>query len=59
MLVDVTSMSEGSVPPPNLVRGTLSFSNLEPCMFAEEFISASTILPLTMFAELTVMPLGS
>ena len=53
MLVDEISMSEGKVPPPNLVRGTLSLSNLEPCIFAEEFISASTILPLTMFAELT------
>ena len=53
MLVDEISMSEGNVPPPNLVRGTLSLSNLEPCIFAEEFISASTILPLTMFAELT------
>ena len=53
MLVDEISMSEGKVPPPNLVRGTLSLSNLEPCIFAEEFISASTILPFTMFAELT------
>ena len=30
MLVVVTSMSEGNVPPPNLVRGTLSSASLEP-----------------------------
>ena len=56
MLVLVTVMSLGNVPAPNLVRGTLSFANLEPCIFALAFISASTIEPSTMLSELTVIP---
>ena len=46
-------MSEGSVPPPNLERATLSLANLEPCIFALALMSPSTIEPSTMFAELT------
>ena len=53
MLVVVTAMSEGNVPPPNLVRGTLSSASLEPCMFALELTSSLTIVPLTMLAEAT------
>ena len=56
MLVLVTVMSLGNVPPPNLVRATLSFANLEPWIFALAFTSASTIDPSTMLAELTVIP---
>ena len=58
MLVVVTAMSEGNVPPPNLVRGTLSSASLEPCMFALELTSSLTIVPFTMLDELTVIPLG-
>ena len=47
------AMSEGNVPPPNLVRGTLSSASLEPCMFALELTSSLTIVPLTMLAEAT------
>ena len=56
MLVVVTAMSEGNVPPPNLVRGTLSSANLLPCIFALLLTSSLTIEPFTMFAELTVIP---
>ena len=52
-MVLVTVMSLGNVPPPNLVRATLSSASLEPCMFALELTSSLTIVPLTMLAEAT------
>ena len=44
-------MSLGSVPLPNLSKVTESLANLEPCIFALAFISASTIEPSTIFSE--------
>ena len=44
-------MSLGSVPLPNLSKLTESLANLEPCIFALAFISASRIEPSTIFSE--------
>ena len=47
-------MSVGKAPLPSFVRPTESFNNLLPFIFAEEFISASTIVLLVIIVELTV-----
>ena len=46
-------MSLGSVPLPNLSKLTESLANLEPCIFAFAFISASRIEPSTIFSDVT------
>ena len=51
-------MSVGRAPLPSLSRVTLSSNNLLPAISAVAEISSLTIEPLTMLAELTVMPLG-
>ena len=51
-------MSVGKLPAPNLSKVTESLSNLEPCISALAFISASTIVPLTMLELATVMSVG-
>ena len=59
MLALATVMSVGNAPEPNLVRGTESLANLEPCIFALEFISPSTIELSTMLALLTILSSGN
>ena len=43
ILLEAIVMSVGNAPPPNFVRGTESFANFDPAIFAPELISELTI----------------
>ena len=58
MLAEAIVISVGKAPAPSLSRVTLSFNSFDPCISALAFISASTIVPLTMLVLDTVMSVG-
>ena len=51
-------MPEGAACISSLASVTLSSANLLPAIAAEVFISAFTIVPSTIFADVTVLSLG-